>query len=85
MTTGPNVTKLFMAVIYNVQNKLRCLFLAGLSSLVKCSQEGLEPNRVKHISDAQLWGRHLAFPRKHKTSLEIPALPGTNMISYRKH
>jgi hypothetical protein len=54
MTTGPNVTKLFMAIIYNVKNKLRCLFLAGLYSQVKCLKVRLEPNRVKHLSGAQL-------------------------------
>jgi hypothetical protein len=31
--TGANVTQLFKAII-NVRNKLVCLFLAGLSSLV---------------------------------------------------
>jgi len=31
---GPNVIKLFTVVIYNVLNKLECLSLAGLPSLV---------------------------------------------------
>ncbi len=31
---GPNVIKLFIAVIYEFPNKLECLSLAGLSDLL---------------------------------------------------
>ncbi len=34
VTPGVNVTKLFLPVIYELRNKLECLSLASLSSLV---------------------------------------------------
>ncbi len=38
-----------MAVIKNVENKVECLSLAGLSSLVKCFGAKPEPTKVNHV------------------------------------
>jgi hypothetical protein len=52
---GANVTKLFTAVIYGYRNKLECLSLASLSSLVyfMWARPGAYP-RVEHLKDASL-------------------------------
>ncbi len=60
---GPNVTESFTAVIEDFFcNKLECLSLKSLSSLVECLQVRQEPTRAKHLSGAPLQGRSLAFP-----------------------
>jgi hypothetical protein len=43
-------------------NKLECLLLANLSSLVLCLKVRLEPSQMKHLSVAPLLGRLLASP-----------------------
>jgi hypothetical protein len=49
-TLGPNVLNVFTAVIYEFFNRLECLSLAGLSSLVKGLWEGQEPTQVKPLA-----------------------------------
>jgi hypothetical protein len=46
--------KTFYGVFINFLNKLECLSLAGLSSLVKRFQVRREPIRVKHLSDPRV-------------------------------
>jgi hypothetical protein len=45
----------------NVHNKLECLPVADLSSLVRYLWARLEPARVDHLSSAQLLGRLVAL------------------------
>jgi len=41
--------KFFIAVMYGFRNKLECLSLASLSSLVWCLRVMPEPTQVKHL------------------------------------
>ncbi len=54
LLTGACTIKLFTVVVLDFRNKLECLSLASLSSLVQCLQVKREPSRVKHLSGAQL-------------------------------
>ncbi len=45
-----------------LSNKLECLSLASLSSLLSCLRVRLEPTQVRHISGTPLHGRLLASP-----------------------
>jgi hypothetical protein len=60
----------------NVINKLECLSLASLSSLILCLLVRLEPIRVRYLSDPPLFGRLLALPANIR--LGWKGLPGTN-------
>jgi len=51
---GTNVIKLLTALFTNVRNKLKCLSLASLSSLVYCLLVKQEPTLLKHFSGTPL-------------------------------
>jgi hypothetical protein len=52
---GANVIKTFIAIVRNFRNKLECLLLASLSSLVNClwARPGAYL-RVEHLKDVSL-------------------------------
>jgi hypothetical protein len=54
LTPGACTIKLFTSVIYGFRNKLECLSLASLFSLVKCLRVRPEPTQVKHLKGAPL-------------------------------
>ncbi len=58
----PNFIKRFQFKFTDIRNKLECLALAGLSSLVWIFQVREEPTRVKHISVAPHKGCLLDLP-----------------------
>ncbi len=66
--------------VMTVCNKLECLSLASLSSLVKCLLVRLELTGVKHVSGAPLYGMLLALP----TTIRL-CLPVTYTLAYFEH
>ena len=56
------------------------MFISSLSSLVYCLRVRPEPNRMKHLSGAPLYGRLLASPTN--TRLGWKGLPGINTLAY---
>jgi hypothetical protein len=53
-TRGQMLQNFFCPYLTNVHNKLQCLSLASLHSLVLCSRLSPEPTQVKHLSGAPL-------------------------------
>ncbi len=60
-------------------NKLQRLFWQSFS----CLRVRTRPTRVKHLSGAPHWGRHLASPTNIR--LGWKGLPGTNAVAYYEH
>ncbi len=67
----------------NFDNKLECLSLASLSSLVKCFQAMLVPTQVKNLSGVLLLGKLLALHAN--ISLGWKGLPRANTRAYNEN
>jgi hypothetical protein len=76
------LTFLWVKLIYD-HNKLECLSLAGLSSLVSCFRVTTEPARVKHLSSRPLYGKLLVLPTNIRLSWN--SFPGTGTLPYYEH
>jgi hypothetical protein len=72
MRSGPNAIKLFYGRNLLIFNKLGCLFLTGLSSLMFAGK----------TTDFQLTGDPLSLPTNIR--LGWKGLPGTNTLTYLK-
>jgi hypothetical protein len=82
--SGVNPIKLFTAVMFtDFRNKLECLSLSSLSSLVQCYwvRPGAYP-RVEHLKVAS-HGKTLALSANIR--LGWKGLPGTNTLAYYKN
>ncbi len=79
-----HVMKLFCPKFTNVRNKLECLFLTSLSSLVYCLRvwPGGYP-RVEHVRGTLLKGRLLTLTTN--TRLGWKGMPGINTLAYYEH